>query len=382
MATICVRADDSNKPSKPAQDASASGTSSATPNVSTTTQDNFNVSPGGSGNTTIQNSDIVVPDSAIAVPHSSGISLPDPDVNSPTYDGSFYKVEPGNQPTAAEIRAKKEAQDEENNWLIRGYEEQVQEKAAANGQTDSTDDPYQQVLSDKDLAALAGLPPPSPSNPEDVTTLHVSTDPAKNGPALRLDSPQASPASQTSSQQDSSQKDSSPARETGFKPLITPLSATDVAGLPNFYATLPGGLSPEALSNNSASESVSSTTDDPSFTDMPGLIAAKNQFKEGNTNYEITFDPLPDDFQDKKAAATLDKSDVTLTLPQPPSGDAVKQAQRAILIATTGSATLPPAPPPKVVIHADPALTNPKPIAVPLIVAGRPQIQDPNDFFR
>jgi hypothetical protein len=382
MAALCARADGDDKPVNSTQDSTAAQSSS----TSTTTQSDSIISQGGSNVTILQNGNITVHDSDLVVPHDSEISLPDPDVNSPTYDGSLYKIEPSNQPTPAEIKAEQQAQNDENNWLIRGYEEQVKEKSAANNETDSVDDPYQQILSNKDLTELAGLPPPAPTNPADVTTLHVSTDPAKNGPTLRDDNSQTSqdsPPAQTSSQQNPSQENPSASRDAAFKPLITPLTATDVAGLPNFYATLPGGPPPDALVNNGTTEGVPSVTDDSSFTDMPGLTAAKNQFKQGDMNYEVTFDPLPDDFQGKKTSSSLDKSDVTLTLPQISSDSTGKQAQLQLPIQATSTESSPPPPAPaKVVIHADPVLTNPKPISVPLIVAGRPQIQDPNDFLR
>jgi hypothetical protein len=150
----------------------------------------------------------------------------DPDVNSPTYDGSTFNPAPAKQVSAEEIQAAREAAEEEDTWLIRSSEQRQKMKSTGTGQADPLD-PYQRIASDKDLAKLAGLTATASPNPADITNLRADSDPLKDGATLRVD-----PSQLTSSPQ------KLPIMAgTGFKPLITPLSATDVAGLHDFYAS-------------------------------------------------------------------------------------------------------------------------------------------------
>ncbi|MCE0498326.1 MAG: hypothetical protein LV481_10320 [Methylacidiphilales bacterium] len=295
--------------------------------------------------------------------------LHDPDINSPTYDGSTFVTDPSKKPTADEIRADQEAQQEQSTWLIRSYEQRAKMESVAKGDADPLD-PFTRISSNKDLAKLAGLTTTTSSSPTDITSLHATTDPTKDGPTLRLDPSQVS-----------SQQKFQPVSGGSFKWLITPLSAPDTAGLPDFYATLPAGTPApmSVLADTSTPVAVPPAPDTPPVTEMPGLTAAKSHFTLGKLNYDLTLEPLPDDFHNKQADDSGDKNNNVL--PQAPSGDTAKQLQHMVQVVTTGKTTPQPAPL-KVVILPDPDLTTPKPIAVPIIMGGRPQIQDPNDFIR
>ena len=285
----------------------------------------------------------------------------DPDINSPTYDGSTFNAAQGKQLTAAEVRAARETQQAEATWLIRGYEQRVKMESTAKGETGPVD-PYARISSNKELAKLAGLTFTASPSPSDIASLHAGADPGKDSPTLRLDPSQIS-----------SRQKFPPLSGGGFKPLITPLSAPDAAGFPNFYATLPAGTPAPVLPNTSTPVIA------PPVTDMPGLTAAaQGHFTQGNLNYDLTLEPLPDDFHNKQDTNSEHKSNDVL--PQVPSGDAAKQLQQTVRVVTTGKTTPPPVAI-KIVIPPDPDLT-PQPIAVPIITAGRPQIQDPNDFIR
>jgi hypothetical protein len=287
----------------------------------------------------------------------------DPDINSPTYDGSTYQAGQNKKPTAADIQAAREAQQEDANWLVRGYDEQLK-KSASTGQNDLFD-PEARTWSDPDFAKLAGLTSILSPGPVDITSHHAATDSSKDGSVSRPDSSQTSTSS--------SQKLSSLSIGS-FKPFITPLSATDAAGLPNFYATLPAGL--DAPTPTAGRQLVAPPAkDDSAALEMPGLTAAQSRFTAGDLNYDIMPDPLPDEAPDSTRLSSGDG-----VLPQVPSGDAAKQLQRTVMVVTTGKPAPQPGPA-KIVTPPDPTLT-PKPLSTPIIVAGRPQIQDPNDFVR
>jgi hypothetical protein len=285
----------------------------------------------------------------------------DPDVNSPTYDGSTFEAVPAQKPTTAQIQAAREAQQQQNSWLVRDYEEQLKKRAAAD-QSDLLD-PYLRISSDQNLAKLAGLASPLSSNPTDITNLHAATDSPKDAPTLRLD-PSSTPPS--------SPPKFTPLSGAVLKPLITPLTATDAAGLPNFYATLPAGT-PPPLETTSLPPS---GTDTSAALDMPGLTATQSRLTQGTSSYEITPGSLYTDPQNTHFSSSSEDE----LLPQLPSGDAASQLQHTVLVVTTGKSTPPPAPA-KIVLPPDPELT-PKPVAAPIIMGGRPQIQDPNDFIR
>ena len=133
---------------------------------------------------------------------------------------------PLSQEEISTIQKQQEQADLDRNWLLRGYEQQLQARDGKSAGDQSTN-LYYQLSSNKELAKLAGLPALDSDN-------QASSTPSRTG---------AAPSGQGSV---TLRADASPATKVGFlshgdllKPLVTPLSAPDAAGLHNFYSSLP-----------------------------------------------------------------------------------------------------------------------------------------------
>jgi len=198
------------------------------------------------------------------------------------------------QASQAEIdEAKKEQAQAETNkdWLLRSYEEQLRKRSS--GQSgDESNNLYYRIASDKNLSKLAGLstiaPPEHPTNslPNGAsnTDKNTSTLPSVSSLSLKSNFP--------------------PTSISLLKPLITPLGATDAAGLHNFYSTVPTAPAP-APSPKTDTSRISPDLD------MPGKVAAEN---DPLSKASLTFDSVPDEMLPTKGPPHNDGSGETLPL--------------------------------------------------------------------
>ncbi len=164
-------------------------------------------------------------------------------------------------------QAQKEISDKD--WMMRGYQQQLQLRATKAPGSEDNNLLYR-ISTDKDLSKLAGVTPIDPT--VDPTAELKTGAQGKTALKLRPDAAPSVTANPTSSL---------------FKPLITPLGATDAAGLHNFYGSLPA-VTQAMVSKNKKAEAEINSAD----LDMPGKVAAES---DPMPNDSLTFDNLPDD---------------------------------------------------------------------------------------
>ncbi len=260
-------------------------------------------------------------------------------------------AEPARRPSSQRPEDKAQNPD----WLVHGYEQQMEAHAAAQNRDGNL---YAHLAEDKDLAKLAGL-----------SNVDLSTQPAAdlhasgNQPALSLrpDAPSDTPA---------------PApKMTGFsfKPLITPLSEAQTAGLPNFYAS----LSVKAATDPAPAPAVDAAPEpapDPGAMDVPGLTAA-----ESDPNAKGNLDPSLDLLPGESPAEAHPPHDLTLELPPSSNAERIQQQQNVALMA--------PGQKPKTIapVPINPRLLTPVDDTAAMVPDPSPvrgQVDDPNDVWR
>jgi len=241
---------------------------------------------------------------------------------------------PSKQPSQAELDAIHKQQEKvalDKNWLLRGYEKQLQIHAAANQDTNL----YYQLSSNKDLANLARLPVLDPNSDDGTTLYRTGTAPSGHGSVgLRAEASSAATSG-------------FPSHGNLFKPLITPLSAPDAAGLHNFYASLPvamtsprsGGL-PQTPPAPEADQSL-----DFSDIETPGMVAAKKDPLMDTSSSDLTLEILPGESIEQAKAHQENNTKLELALPL--NANLLHKAQAAALSAPgplNASQTATPAP--------------------------------------
>jgi hypothetical protein len=159
------------------------------------------------------------------------------------------------QPTPGEIQAslQRQAEEEKNkDWLLRGYEEQLQSHFGKDSEDESTN-LYYQLATDKNLAKLAGI---STMEPPAADTATPRKDPTEEG------------------------KKSGMSDITVFKPLINPQRPLFTSVLNNPYTSLSYDASrvvtPDAVTATTDSMEKTSDVNTPSDIETPGLVAAKS----------------------------------------------------------------------------------------------------------
>jgi hypothetical protein len=259
----------------------------------------------------------------------------------------------------------------DKNWLLRNYEQQLQNRNKSSAAKDQNANLYYQLTSNKELARLAGLPTLD-SNSQDNTTSY-RTGAAHSGPsALRADLPSTSAAVTGFA-----------AHGNLFKPLVTPLSAPAAAGMPNFYSSLPMSMAPPA--SRGVSQTSSAPTENPyqesSDLETPGLVAAKKDPLSNISDSDLTLDVLPGESTEE--ARAHQENNTKLELPLPMDANQLHKDQAAALsvpVAPSAAKATAPAPVVKAVPIEDP--DAPTPVSkVPQINPVRAPIANPYDLL-
>jgi hypothetical protein len=264
------------------------------------------------------------------------------------------------RPSQAEldvIHKQQEQAARDKDWLLRGYEKQLQAHAAKSSEDQSTN-LYYQLSSNKELAKLAGLPALDSDSQDNTNPYRTGAAPSGQGSvALRADASSAA-------------RSGFPSHGNLFKPLITPLSAPEVAGLHHFYSSLPVSMPSPISGGLSQTHPAPSTaqSQDSSDIETPGMIAAeKNPLTDRSTS-DLTLDILPGE-SIEQAKAHQDNN-IKLELPLPMDASQLHKAQAAALSvpgAPNAAQTAAPAPAP---VNAVP-LEDPN---APLPVSKTPRI--------
>ena len=308
----------------------------------------------------------------------------DPTVSEPV-DNPYTQSDPDGVPlavthpqpqrlTQAQIDAINKQEEQaalDKNWLLRNYEKQLQARAAKSSE-DQSANLYYQLSSNKELAKLAGLPALDSDDRDSTTTYRTGATPSGQGSGkLRTDASSA-PTSGFLSQGDL------------FKPLITPLSAPEAAGLHNFYSSLPLSVALPISGSLPQTPSAPQTDQyqDSSDLETPGMIAAeKNPLTDAGAP-DLTLDMLPGESIEQAKAHQDDNN--KLELPLPMDADQLHRQQAAALnipgVPNTIQPAAPvPAPPQAVPINDEDA---PMPVSkLPQINPVRSPIANPYDLL-
>ncbi len=224
--------------------------------------------------------------------------------------------------TPQEIDALKKNQAQaadDKNWLVRGYEKQLQSHTA-NSTPEQSGNLYYELGSNKDLARLAGMP--------DLDE--------ENQLSFRTGAPHSTRAPEQLHPDNSPRMGGPPTRNMTFKPLITPLGSPEVAGVHNFLSSSPHATVTPFYSslNGSSPASVKPAparprADDPQDLETPGLIAAQKDPLADPSATDLTLDLLPGETIEH-AKAHQDAVN-TIQLPVPASADQLHKTQAAKL---------------------------------------------------
>jgi hypothetical protein len=227
--------------------------------------------------------------------------------------------------TAEEISAIQKAEQKaalDKDWLLRNYERQMRAHAAANAGEDQSSNLYYQLSTHKELAKLAGLQVIDTDDQEGTVPVPHSD----SGPAKLRPNPTSATASRPFFNSDL------------LKPLVTPLSAPDAAGIQNSYSSLLPLSMPSPLSDNPA-PAPSPTKPDASPDDLdiqtPGMIAAEKDPLADTSSQDLNLDMLPGETVEQ--AKERQDTNTTLELPLPMSADELHK-QQAVKLSVAGVA--------------------------------------------
>ena len=261
------------------------------------------------------------------------------------------------------LKKREEAAEQDKNWLVNGYEEQMKLKAV---QSDDPNSPGSSI-NNKDSSKN------DPSQP--VTMVHTdASDPSGAGTGamnLRTD--------------DAKAKDGQTAKQSFFKPLITPLSAPEAAGLTSFYGAQPTTLNPllpadtTTKPDSAATDPSSKTTDptaDPSSIDTPGMTAMESDPMKSSTRF--TLDLLPGETAPKAEKVDPQELKTPLQLPLATNSSQLEKLQTASLDVPGKPKALPEAPNHQLLLD----IGKPQIVEMPRMqYQTRNQIADPSDFL-
>jgi hypothetical protein len=235
-----------------------------------------------------------------------------------------------------EIQAIGEAQRQaalNKNWLLRGYEQQLHDRAAADPSQDPNANLYYELSSNKELAKLAGLPALDPDSPDPTASVRTGATSSDQGSVtLRTD---ASPAALSGSL----------SHGNLFTPLITPLSAPEAGGLHNFYSfELPVSMASPLVENlPHPTAPKADQSQDSLDIETPGMVAAKADPLMDTIPSDLPLDALPGETTESAKARAESNND--LTLPLPMDANQFHQEQASTLHAPSApSAVQTPAP--------------------------------------
>jgi hypothetical protein len=174
-----------------------------------------------------------------------------------------------------------------------------------------------------------------------------------------------------------------PSTAFGLKPLITPLSAPDAAGLHNFYSSLPVAIAP-AFSGGipGTASATSQQSEDSTDMETPGMTAAKSDPMSNLDTPDLTLDVLPGETIEQAKANRSNNNN--LELPQPMNVDQLHKTLPTALslqalpsLPTQRSSSLPPVVKPIEDNANTPVPSNQQPVIVPV----HAPIADPYDIL-
>ncbi len=145
-----------------------------------------------------------------------------------------------------------------NDWLLRSYEEQLQARALADGQSQNNN-LYSEITSNPDLAKAAGITPAAPAATPAAADLRASPGSGSPTLTLRSDGLSAAPV----------KTDAVKSAGSTFNPVLAPLDPSEASALHSLFSS---------LSSLSAPASVAPDLDsaDPGALDIPGMTAAES----------------------------------------------------------------------------------------------------------
>jgi hypothetical protein len=211
---------------------------------------------------------------------------------------SVTRPQRGPSPSEAEAYRKiQERAAHDKDWLLRGYEQQLQARDKANAAKDQSANLYYQLSSNKELAKLAGLPDLDLNSPDNTTAYRTGVAPSGSSAALRPDTSSSTAIGHSSF----------------FKPLITPLSAPGAAGMQNLYSSLPVSMAPPFSGAVSPTATAPKADQYQESLDIqpPGMVAAK---KDPLSSSDLSLDILPGE-SIEQARAHQNSSKLELSLP-------------------------------------------------------------------
>jgi hypothetical protein len=257
---------------------------------------------------------------------------------------------------AAAERAQAQAK---NDWLVPSYEEQLQARSLSDGQSQSNN-LYNEITSDPELAKAAGLTPATPAAVPAATDLRAGT--GNGSPGLTLRSDISSPGL-------TGNDPSKPAGST-FNPALVPLDSSAAAALHDLFSSMP------SLSATSASSGPEPDATDPGALDTPGMTAAEIDPAK-RAELDLTLDRLPGEAPNA-ADRPEPQRDLALAMPVH-DADRVQKDQDDATLAPGQRKTAPPAPINPLLLKepvSDTAHMVPEPPPI------RGQVDDPYDILR
>jgi hypothetical protein len=226
-------------------------------------------------------------------------------------------------PSPAELEAidkQKQQTDLNKNWLLRNYEHQLQTHSASDASNVPRANLYYQLSTNKELAKLAGLQ-------------DIEVDDRDNASAAQAGMPHTSQVSANLRPATSSPTGASSISHSSlFKPLVTPLSAPEAAGLHNFYSTLATSMASPLSGGSNPGPTPARTEDqvqDSSDIDTPGMIAAEKDPLTDPSATDLTLDILPGETALQARQERENRS--KLELPGPIDADQLHKSQAASL---------------------------------------------------
>ena len=246
---------------------------------------------------------------------------------------------------------------EKNDWLLRAYEEQLQARSLADGQSQSNN-LYNEITSDPQLAKAAGLTPITPTQLPAAANLRAGTGNGSPGLTLRSDSPSPGSAKTNFAQSAGST----------FNPVLAPLDQNEAAALHSLFTSLP-------VFSNNASTPADPAAGDPGALDIPGMTAAESDPTK-RADLDLDLDRLPG--ESDAVDQPQSHHDLALAMPMRDSAQAQK-TQDAATLAPGQRKTAPPTPINPLLlkpVESDTAHMVPDPPPV------RGQVDDPYDILR
>lgn len=301
---------------------------------------------------------------------SSSLYDPDAQIESALTKSQSSQSRQSNRAVILAAEQRRRAKDQENSdWLLRSYEEQLRARSTNSSKNDGTNI-YYEIGSDRNLSKLAGITMFDPNNSAQTLNVHMAmANPGKDALTLR---PDPLPSSAFAGQP-TSEKNPAPF----FKSYAS--TVTGFASLHNSYATPSSGMQQffpkgETPVIKPPLPSYTRLNSDPTAIETPGMIAAENNPLLDKDASNFSLDRLPGESVSEAKA-----HQENLTLVEPPRVTDVSQLQKLRDTATKAPGSIklaPPAPinPILLKFQEDPPVTAPPPSPI------RTPVNDPRDM--